>query len=93
MSNDNKPTTETLLTFPCDFTIKVFGAATDEFEAAVLQIIHRHVPNWNDRPIESKLSANGNYKSLSITVHVDSKEQLDRIYTDLHASKQVLMTL
>jgi uncharacterized protein len=93
MTDNIKPTTETLLTFPCDFPIKIFGTAGDEFEAAVLQIIHKHVPNWNDRVIESKASSNGKYKSLTITVHVESKEQLDRIYTDLHASPQVLMTL
>lgn len=84
---------ETLLTFPCDFTIKVFGAASEEFEAAVLQIVNKHVPNSSERVVDSRLSANGKYKSLSLTVHVDSKEQLDKIYLDLSASPQVIMTL
>ena len=83
---------ETLLTFPCNFTIKIFGAASDEFEAAVQRIIHKHVPKA-DSTIESRLSANGKYKSLSVTVHVDSKEQLDQIYKDLSLSPQILMTL
>ena len=83
---------ETLLTFPCDFTIKVFGAASEEFEAAVLQIINQHAPK-TERKIETRLSENGKYKSLSITIHVESKEQLDRIYVDLSASPLVLMAL
>lgn len=87
------PPNESLLTFPCDFTIKVFGAATDEFEAAALGIIHKHAPNLSGRAIQSNASANGKYKALSITVQVDSREQLDQIYLDLTASPQVLMVL
>lgn len=84
---------DTLLTFPCDFTIKIFGTASTDFEAAVLKIIHHHIPAFSDSAMHSKLSANGKYTSLSVTVHVDSKEQLDGIYKDLSASSHVLMTL
>lgn len=92
MTDENKPT-ESLLTFPSDFTIKVFGLATDEFEATVFGIIHKHVSNLSDRAIHSRLSENGKYKSLSITVHAESKEQLDQIYRELSSNPQVLMAL
>lgn len=82
-----------LIKFPCDFTIKVFGASTDEFEAAVLMIIHKHVPNLSDRAIQTRPSDKGKYRALSITVHVESKQQLDDIYRDLTSSPQVLMAL
>ncbi len=82
-----------LMTFPCDFTIKVFGNATDEFEAAALSIVHKHAPNLSGRAIQTNMSANGKYKALSITVNVDSREQLDQIYRDLTASPQILMAL
>jgi putative lipoic acid-binding regulatory protein len=82
-----------LLTFPCDFTIKVFGHTSDEFEATVLSIIHQHVPNIADRAIQTRPSSNQKYSAMSITVHVDSQEQLDRIYRDLSSSPQVLMAL
>ncbi|RDI45143.1 HP0495 family protein [Aquicella lusitana] len=84
---------ESLLKFPCDFTIKVFGIASDEFEATVLTIIHQHAPNLSDRAIQSRQSEHGKYCALTITVHVNSKEQLDRIYQDLSAAKQVIMAL
>ena len=84
---------ESLLTFPCDFTIKVFGMATDEFEAAALTIIHKNAPNLSGRALQSNLSANGKYKALSITIRVESREQLDQIYRELTASPQVLMAL
>ena len=84
---------ETLLTFPCDFTIKIFGNATEEFEKTVLAIIQKHVPGFSSSRITCNLSENGKYKALSATVHVTSKNQLDDIYRDLSASPQILMTL
>lgn len=84
---------ETLLKFPCDFTIKIFGLASDEFEAAVFGIVHKHVSNLSDRAIQSRTSENGKYLALTITIHVTSKEQLDNVYRDLSSSPQVLMAL
>lgn len=84
---------KSLLVFPCDFTLKVFGLGNDEFEAAVLMLIHKHIPNLSNRAIQSRPSANGKYRALTITVHVESKEQLDRIYQDLSSSPDVLMAL
>lgn len=89
----DKPADETLLKFPCDFTIKVFGLGTDEFEGAVLMLIHKHVPNLSGRALQTRTSANGKYRAMSITVHVESKQQLDDIYRDLSASPHVLMAL
>lgn len=95
MTNYEKPTdeNESLLTFPCDFTIKIFGLASQEFEAAALMIINKHAPNLSGRMLQSRTSENGKYLALSITVHVDSKEQLDNIYRELSSSPHVLMTL
>lgn len=82
-----------LLKFPCDFTIKVFGQATDEFEITVLSIIRKHYPHLSEGSIHSRASENGKYLALSITIHAESKEILDLIYQDLSSSSQVLMAL
>jgi len=82
-----------LLTYPCDITIKVFGVASPEFKAAVLQIIRQHRPDLSDEAVEARPSENGKYLALSITVHVDSKEEIDRIYQDLSTEKHVIMAL
>jgi putative lipoic acid-binding regulatory protein len=84
---------ESLLTFPCDFTIKVFGLANDEFEKVALGIIHKHAPNLSGRAIQTNASQNGKYRALTITVHVDSREQLDNMYRELSASPHILMAL
>lgn len=93
MVKETDKVNDTLLKFPCDFTIKVFGMATDEFEATVLTLVHQYAPNLSGRAIQSRKSENGKYLALSITIHVDSKEQLDQIYQALSASPQVLMAL
>lgn len=93
MTDQTQTPGETLLTFPCDFTIKVFGISSDEFEAAVLTIVHKHAPNLSDRVIQSRPSESGKYLALTITVHIDSKAQLDDIYRDLTSSPHVIMAL
>lgn len=87
------PDNESLLIFPCDFTLKVFGLRSDEFEANVLMTIHKHAPNLSDRMIQTRDSQQGKYCALSITVHVESREQLDNIYRDLSSSPHVIMVL
>lgn len=82
-----------LLTFPCDFTIKVFGVLSDEFEKAVLDIIHKNIlPSSNDK-IELRKNINGKYCSLSIAIRAESQTQLDAIYHALSSSPLVLMAL
>ncbi|MBX3709601.1 MAG: DUF493 domain-containing protein [Gammaproteobacteria bacterium] len=90
---DKSDVNESLLKFPCDFTIKVFGLRSDEFEAVVFTIVNKQVPHLSDHAIQSRFSKNGKYQALSITLHIDSKEQLDRIYQDLSSSPHVLMAL
>ncbi len=86
-------TNEPLLQFPCDFVIKIFGVASDEFELAVLTIIRKHVAELRETAIRSRPSKDGKYLALSITVHAESKEQLDDIYRELSADPLVLMAL
>lgn len=83
----------TLLKFPCDFPLKVFGLANDDFETTVLGIVHKHVPNLSGRALQTRKSSNGKYLAISITLYVDSKAQLDALYRELSTSPLVLMVL
>ncbi len=82
-----------LQTFPCDFPLKVFGIATNEFEASIRQLIEKHVDDLPQDAIQYRLSENGRYSALSITVPVNSQQQLDDIYRELSSSPLVLMVL
>ncbi len=84
---------KSLITFPTDFTIKVFGNATDDFEATILAMVQKHAPAASKENIVPRASANGKYVALSITIYVDSQAQLDKIYQDLSTSPSVLMAL
>lgn len=86
-------TNETLLTFPTDFTIKVIGKEGDTFKATVLKIIRQHVESLPDDAVQYRQSEKGNYKAMSVTMHITSKEQLDDIYRALSSTPEVLMVL
>lgn len=88
-----KPTTPTNELFPCEFPIKVFGIRSDEFEINVLSIIRKHVPDLKENAIQNRSSKEGKYLALTITLFVESREQLDAIYQDLTKSPYVLMAL
>ncbi len=85
--------TPSLLIFPCDFPIKVFGTATLEFELAILTIIRHHCHHLRENAIIQRNSKAGKYLALTIVVPVDSQSQLDAIYRELSASPLVVMAL
>ena len=84
---------ETLLEFPCEFPIKVFGKAGNDLKATVLEIVRLHAPELNEDSISTRQSHGGKYDALTVTINAQSKVQLDAIYQDLTASPQVLMAL
>ncbi len=86
-------TGDTLLEFPCDFPIKVMGAATDEFRSLALGIVTRHFGPPAAACIEERPSSGGKYLGLTITVRAESKAQLDAAYVELTACRQVLVAL
>lgn len=85
--------TESLLQFPCEFVVKVFGLASDEFEAEAIMIVRKHVTELRENAIRSRLSKDKKYLALTITIQATSKEQVDDIYRDLSANPHVLMAL
>lgn len=84
---------DTLLSFPCDFLIKVFGHATDQFEQTVLHIIRQFSTNLREDAIQQRNSKGGKYLALSILVPVESQAQLDDIYRTLSSNPAVVMVL
>ena len=82
---------ESLLKFPTDLPVKVFGRNDADFRAAVIEIVERHFgKTYTIAEVESKQAA---YVSLTITVRVESRAQADALYQDFVASAQVLMAL
>ncbi|MEJ2423871.1 MAG: DUF493 domain-containing protein [Candidatus Thiodiazotropha sp.] len=84
---------ETLLEFPCDFHIKVMGRAEPGFEAIVVELVSRHVPDLMETAINSRSSSGGKWVSITIALRAESKAQLDAIYRELTAHEKVIMAL
>lgn len=88
MTNDTE-----LLTFPCEFPVKVFGPATAEFKDSAAEIIERHMPGLDQSKLRWRESGGGRFVALTVTIDAQSREQLDALYEDLGALDGVLMTL
>ena len=84
---------ETLMEFPCDFTIKTMGLSGKDFDLIAFEIVQRHAPDLSEKSVATKSSKTGKYISVSITLLAQSKKQLDAIYQDLTDSEHVLMSL
>ncbi len=84
---------ETLLEFPVDFPIKVMGEDAPDFHSAVRSIVEKHAGPLPDDRINSALSRNGRFVSITFTIHAQSREQLDNIYRELTAHDDVKMAL
>jgi uncharacterized protein len=84
---------ETLITFPCDFPIKIMGEKHDDFAKTVIAILREHVSDFDATSIELRASSGGKYISLTCIVHVTSKPQLDNIYRALTAHPMVKVAL
>lgn len=84
---------ETLIEFPTDFPIKVMGETHEDFPTTIITIIREHHPEFDANSIETRASANGKYTSLTCTVYVTSKPQLDNIYRALSSHPMVKFAL
>lgn len=84
---------ESVIEFPCDFTIKVMGRTDSNFEKIALAIVKQHFPDFRETQLQKKLSKDKHFLSLSITVHAESKAQLDALYQELTTVKEILMVL
>jgi putative lipoic acid-binding regulatory protein len=84
---------ESLLTFPCEFPIKVMGRTQDGFAQAIAAVVRTHAPDFDAATLEMRASAQGNYLSVTATINATSREQLDSLYRELTSHPMVAMVL
>ena len=97
MSETNQ---ETLLEFPCRFSIKIMGAKHPEFAAKVLEFavqiletVRLHAPDTAEHDMRHRESSQGNYQGVTVTINAENKEQLDNIYRALTSHPMVKVVL
>lgn len=84
---------ESLLEFPCSFPIKILGRTEEGFAQTVLEIVMRHVPDFDSATMGMRASREGKYLSLTCVVNATSRAQLDDLYRELSAHPMVAMVL
>ena len=93
MAEDDIKPSETLIEFPCDFPIKVMGETQADFSSEIIKTIQELNPSFDATRIEIRGSSGGKYISLTCTVYVTSKQQLDEVYRALTAHPLVKFVL
>ena len=84
---------DTLLEFPCEFSVKAMGLNEPDFHETVIQIVRKHCPDLTEGCSKTRPSKNGKWLSVTVTFQAVSKVQLDSIYIDLTNHERVTMSL
>jgi uncharacterized protein len=79
--------------FPCQYPIKVIGAAGDDFADLVVSIVERHAPGVDMASVEVRDSKNGRFLSVRVVLEATGPEQLQALHTELKATGRVQMVL
>ena len=86
-------TGESPLEFPCVFPIKIMGRYNPEFQRRAVSLVERHTGKIPESAVQSAVSRNARFVSVTVVVNASSQQQLDDIYRDLSAHEDVLMAL
>jgi uncharacterized protein len=81
------------LSFPTDYPVKIVGRPGDAFRARVHAVMLRHAPGLDPERVTERLSANGNFLSISYLLRAESREQIEALVAELRACDGVLMLL
>lgn len=86
-------TEEAALRFPTDYPVKIMGRPADDFRARVHAIMLRHAPDLSADAITERLSANGNFLSISYLLRAESRAQIEALVSELQGCEGVLMLI
>lgn len=87
------PPKQSLIVYPCLFPIKVMGANAEGFLPAMVHVARAFDPSFDDTTVEQRPSKAGNYLGLTLSVNVNSREQLDELYRTLTTHPMVKIVL
>jgi putative lipoic acid-binding regulatory protein len=79
--------------FPCQYPVKVMGAAGADFRANVLAVFRRHAAEVDESRVVARESREGNYLALTVTIEATGEGQLQALFTDLKTVSGVKLVL
>ena len=84
---------ESLIEYPCDFPVKILGHTQAGFAQTILEVVRRHVPDFDATTLEMRASKKGKYLSITCVIRATSRQQLDALYRELCDHPLVVMVL
>lgn len=91
--NEDRIDEDKLMTFPCDFALKVMGENIDNYSDYVLSICQKHVAGITKDCVHTRPSRNGKYIAVTVKLIATSRKQLDDLYIELNAHQHTKMAL
>jgi len=82
-----------LLKFPTDYPLKVVGRADETLRQRADDIIKKHAPDFDLSKATERRSANGNFLSITYTIHAQSREQVTALAAELSSCEAVLLVI
>lgn len=89
MTNPEQP----VITFPCDYPIKVIGDMTPDFKDFVTRVAQRHDPQLSEASVSVNSSRNGRFLSVRLIIRATGESQISALFTELKESGRVRMVL
>lgn len=84
---------EQLWEFPMHYPLKILGESRFPLRDTVVTILQRHVSDLDHSTLMEKPSSGGKYISITISVYVERKEQINGMYADFAAHEHIRMVL
>jgi uncharacterized protein len=84
---------EHLWVFPMDYPIKLIGNAGEELRGAVVEILVKHFPEFDEKTLVVQPSRTGKYHSITAQLRFDELEQVHALYADLAACEHIRTAL
>jgi len=81
------------LEFPTDYPVKVLGRPQQGFRERVHAIVLRHAPALGPEQVSERLSANGNFLSISYQLRAESRAQIEALVSELQGCEGVLLLI
>jgi putative lipoic acid-binding regulatory protein len=82
---------ESLQVFPGEYVFKIFGRQSSTFVERVSEIVAATFGALPAEAITVRESSAQRYLSVTIVVWVDDRSQLERVYGELKAEREVLL--
>lgn len=79
--------------FPTVIPLKVIGRNEQDFEAFVVSLFQKHLEEGDIQKVESRLSREDRYLSVTVSFTASSRVQLNAIYAELQSHQRVLMVI